>query len=60
MIIIDGCPINCAEEIMKNSGFLKYRHINITDFENPGDGGKNRRNCQGDNRLGPIPKDSDG
>ncbi len=32
LIIIDGCPINCAEEIMKESGFLKYRHINTTDF----------------------------
>lgn len=32
LIIIDGCPINCAEEIMKASGFLKYRHINITDY----------------------------
>lgn len=32
LIIIDGCPINCAEEIMKKSGFLKYRHINTTDF----------------------------
>lgn len=32
LIIIDGCPINCAEEIMKSSGFLKYRHINTTDF----------------------------
>ena len=32
LVIIDGCPINCAEEIMKKSGFLKYRHINITDF----------------------------
>lgn len=32
LIIIDGCPVNCAEQIMKKSGFLKYRHINITDF----------------------------
>ena len=32
LMIIDGCPINCAEEIMKKSGFLKYRHINTTDF----------------------------
>lgn len=32
LIIIDGCPINCAEEIMRSTGFLKYRHINTTDF----------------------------
>jgi len=32
LVIIDGCPINCAEKIMKESGFLKYRHLNTTDF----------------------------
>lgn len=32
LIIIDGCPINCAEVVMKNSGFTKYQHINITDY----------------------------
>jgi uncharacterized metal-binding protein len=32
LVIIDGCPINCAERIMKESGFLKYRHLNTTDF----------------------------
>jgi len=32
LIIIDGCPINCAEAIMKESGFTRYRHINTTDF----------------------------
>ncbi len=32
IIIIDGCPINCAELIMKDSGFNDYQHINTTDF----------------------------
>lgn len=32
LVIIDGCPINCAEKIMKASGFLAYRHLNTTDF----------------------------
>ncbi|NMB76486.1 MAG: hypothetical protein GYA21_15315 [Myxococcales bacterium] len=32
LVILDGCPVNCAEEIMKKSGFMKYRHINTTDF----------------------------
>ena len=32
LIIIDGCTVNCAEAVMKGSDFLKYRHINTTDF----------------------------
>lgn len=32
LIIIDGCPINWAEAIMKESGFMRYKHINTTDF----------------------------
>ena len=32
LIISDGCPINCAEEIPKASGFLNYRLINTTDY----------------------------
>jgi len=32
LIIIDGCPINCAEAIIRESGFTRYRHINTTDF----------------------------
>lgn len=32
LIIIDGCPINCAEKIMLESGFSNYRHINTTDY----------------------------
>lgn len=33
LIIIDGCPINCAEVVIKESGFKNYRHINTTDFD---------------------------
>ncbi len=32
LIVIDGCPINCAEMIMKESGFTNFKHINTTDF----------------------------
>jgi len=32
VLIIDGCPINCAEKIMKDHGLEKFTHINITDF----------------------------
>ncbi len=32
LIVIDGCTDNCAEIIMKNSGFTKFKHINTTNF----------------------------
>ena len=32
LIVIDGCPVNCAENIMKKSNVNEYAHINITDF----------------------------
>jgi uncharacterized metal-binding protein len=31
-IVLDGCPINCAEVIMKNAGIDKFVHINTTDY----------------------------
>jgi uncharacterized metal-binding protein len=33
LIVIDGCPINCAELIMKESGFNSFKHLNTTDFD---------------------------
>jgi len=32
LIVLDGCPINCAELTMKNGGITDYTHINTTDF----------------------------
>jgi uncharacterized metal-binding protein len=32
LIVLDGCPINCAEMTMKNAGITDYIHINTTDF----------------------------
>ena len=32
LIVIDGCPINCAEKVMKENGITKFKHINTTDF----------------------------
>ena len=32
LIVLDGCPINCAEKTMQVNGFENYTHINITDF----------------------------
>ncbi|MFN2396376.1 MAG: putative zinc-binding protein [Bacteroidales bacterium] len=32
VVVIDGCPINCAEKILKEKGIINFTHINITDF----------------------------
>lgn len=32
VIIIDGCPINCAEKIIEKLELNNYKHINITDY----------------------------
>ena len=33
IVVLDGCPINCAEETLKLRGSTNYKHINTTDFE---------------------------
>lgn len=33
IVVLDGCPINCAEKILKENGIEQFEHINITDFE---------------------------
>ncbi|MCA1757712.1 MAG: putative zinc-binding protein [Bacteroidales bacterium] len=32
VVVIDGCPFNCAEKIMKDHGIVNFVHINTTDF----------------------------
>jgi len=32
LLVLDGCPINCAEKTMKENGIENYTHINVTDF----------------------------
>lgn len=32
LLVLDGCPVNCAEKTMKEKGIEDYTHINITDF----------------------------
>lgn len=32
MIVIDGCPINCAEKIIDKLNIDDYKHINVTDY----------------------------
>ncbi len=33
VVVLDGCPINCAELTMRQNGINKFVHINITDFD---------------------------
>jgi len=32
IVVLDGCPINCAEKILKENRIETFEHINITDF----------------------------
>ena len=32
LVVLDGCPINCAELIMKTAGIIELIHVNTTDF----------------------------
>lgn len=32
VIVIDGCQINCAEEIVEKLEIDNYKHVNITDY----------------------------
>lgn len=33
VVVIDGCPINCAEQILNEKGIDNFTHINTTDFD---------------------------
>lgn len=33
VVVIDGCPINCAEQILNEKGIDNYTHINTTHFD---------------------------
>lgn len=32
IVVLDGCPINCAEKILGREGITNIIHINTTDF----------------------------
>ncbi len=32
IVVLDGCPINCAEKILMENGIEQFEHVNITDF----------------------------
>ena len=33
LVVLDGCPINCAELIMKQAGITDFIHLSTTDFD---------------------------
>jgi uncharacterized metal-binding protein len=32
IVVLDGCPINCAEKLLEREGIFDIIHINTTDF----------------------------
>jgi uncharacterized metal-binding protein len=32
IVVLDGCPINCAEKILKEKNINNFTHINVTQF----------------------------
>jgi uncharacterized metal-binding protein len=32
IVVIDGCPLNCAKKILEDHGITNFVHINTTDF----------------------------
>ena len=33
VVVVDGCPLNCAEKILKEHGIENFTHINVTQFD---------------------------
>lgn len=32
LIVLDGCPINCAKKTVEEAGIKNFNHLNTTDF----------------------------
>lgn len=32
VVVLDGCPINCAQKILNDKGIENFTHVNTTDF----------------------------
>ncbi len=32
IVVIDGCPLNCAKKILEEHGITNFIHINVTEF----------------------------
>jgi uncharacterized metal-binding protein len=39
IIVVDGCPLNCARHTLLNAGFKKFQHIQLQDL------GHRKGNC---------------
>ena len=33
VVVVDGCPLNCAEKILKSRGINNFVHVNVTQFD---------------------------
>ncbi|QJB56837.1 putative zinc-binding protein [Pseudodesulfovibrio sp. zrk46] len=33
LIVIDGCPLNCAKKTLQDAGFTEFEHLQLTDLE---------------------------
>ncbi len=32
VLVIDGCPLNCARKCLEEAGFTKFKHIRLADI----------------------------
>lgn len=32
ILVIDGCPLNCAKNCLEQAGFTKFEHVNLSDL----------------------------
>jgi uncharacterized metal-binding protein len=32
ILVIDGCPLNCAKNCLEQAGFTRFEHINLADL----------------------------
>jgi uncharacterized metal-binding protein len=33
ILVIDGCPTNCASKCLEEAGFSRFKHLQVTDFD---------------------------
>ena len=33
IVIIDGCPVDCAKKTLEHTGFADFVHVRVTDLE---------------------------
>jgi uncharacterized metal-binding protein len=32
ILVIDGCPLDCAKKMLEHAGFKKFKHLRVTDL----------------------------